>query len=673
MRSLLLILLLIAGAPLSARCGDRWHLSDSGSITWTPSDDIPHSDHVEMTGEQVSVVLYWGVGEDGAFNLNRRLVFPLLRTWPDDTHASLVTDCDYEILSDLRADGKVLPAGKVEKVEIDGLFLSWSRHGDLLLRRDIFPSTTEARVCEIYTLTNVSSRGITLSLPEIYKEKTTDPAKGVDRKVYHIAVKSDGLPPTLLYPGDSLRIACEFIGSETEDRTATGILESEYATRKAFINNAIDSALILDTPSDIIDAEFRYAKIRAAESIIKTSGGYMHAPGGEVFYAAIWANDQAEYINPFFPFLGYDIGNESALNSFRHFARFMNDEYKPLPSSIIAQGKDIWNGAGDRGDAAMIAYGASRYALALGDRSVAEELWTLIEWCLEYCRRHLNSFGVVESDCDELEGRFPAGDANLCTSCLYLDALRSASFLADELDKGKRVQRRYRREYESLADAIESYFGADVQGFHTYRYYDGNTVLRSWICLPLIVGQGLYSDGESGPFNRRRIEGTVAALLDPRLKSEDGLLTQQGSETFWDRSTLYAMRGIFNAGYSESAVSFLEQWSRRRLLGDHVPYAVEAYPEGNQRHLSAESGLYCRIVTEGMFGMRPTGFRSFELTPSLPVGWDKVSLDHIKAFGSDFSIGIACSGDGYQITVNVDGNRQKRFNLRRGETIEVRL
>lgn len=46
--------------------------------------------------------------------------------------------------------------------------------------------------------------------------------------------------------------------------------------------------------------------------------------------------------NPFFPFLGYKIGNEAAINSYRHFARFMNPEYNPIPSSIIAEGKDIW-------------------------------------------------------------------------------------------------------------------------------------------------------------------------------------------------------------------------------------------------------------------------------------------------------------------------------------------
>jgi len=98
----------------------------------------------------------------------------------------------------------------------------------------------------------------------------------------------------------------------------------------------------------------------------------------------------------------------------------MNDDYKPIPSSIIAEGTDIWNGAGDRGDAAMIAYGAARYALARGDKQEAENLWSLIEWCLEYCHRKLNKEGVVTSDSDELEGRFPAGKANLCTSYALL-------------------------------------------------------------------------------------------------------------------------------------------------------------------------------------------------------------------------------------------------------------
>lgn len=91
------------------------------------------------------------------------------------------------------------------------------------------------------------------------------------------------------------------------------------------------------------------------------------------------------------------------MNSFKHFARFMNNEWKPIPSSIVAEGLDIWNGVGDRGDAAMIAYGASRYLLARASREEAEQLWPLVTWCLEYCNHKLNKEGVVASDTDELE------------------------------------------------------------------------------------------------------------------------------------------------------------------------------------------------------------------------------------------------------------------------------
>ena len=129
----------------------------------------------------------------------------------------------------------------------------------------------------------------------------------------------------------------------------------------------------------------------------------------------------------FLHFLGDETGNKSAMNAFRLFARYMNPEYKPIPSSIIDQGDGTWHGAKDRGDMAMIAYGAGRYALAYGNIDSAKVLWPLIEWCLEYLKRKITEDGVVFSDSDELENRFPAGKANLNTSSLYYDALRICS------------------------------------------------------------------------------------------------------------------------------------------------------------------------------------------------------------------------------------------------------
>ena len=180
--------------------------------------------------------------------------------------------------------------------------------------------------------------------------------------------------------------------------------------------------------------------------------------------------------------------------------------------------------------------------------------------------------------------------------------------------------------------------------------------------MPLIVGL------------KERSEGTVRALLGPELMTDDGLLTQQGSSTFWDRSTLYALRGIYNVGQADRATELLHRYSQRRLLGDHVPYPIEAWPEGSQRHLSAESGLYCRIITEGLFGIRPTGLRSFDLTPSMPAAWKSMSLRHIRAFGSDFDITVARVADGrLRITVARPGAKPKIYRAAPGATIRVKL
>ncbi|HNW55174.1 MAG TPA: hypothetical protein PKN21_12940, partial [Bacteroidales bacterium] len=436
---------------------------------------------------------------------------------------------------------------------------------------------------------NAGEKPATIEIPQIDNILTTNPSDGVEGS-YFLRVQSGKAGVFVVQPGDSITFYLSISGAKNALDAGVADIDNELLKRDYFLQ-FLNRNLVLETPDDILNKAFAFAKIRASESIFQTKGGPLHGPGGLSYYAAIWANDQAEYINPFFPYLGYDYGIESALNAYRHFARFMNPEYKPIPSSIIAEGTDIWDGAGDRGDAAMIAYGAARFALSQGDRGIAEELWPLISWCLEYNRRKLNTEGVVASDSDELEGRFPAGDANLCTSSLYYDALISTSYLAKSLGKDKKQVSAYAKEAALLKTKIEKYFGANVMGFDTYRYYKGNDKLRAWICIPLTVNI----------FDRK--QGTIDALFSPELWTADGLASQSGDKTFWDRSTLYALRGVFAAGDTKHGLTFLHYYSNRRLLGEHVPYPVEAYPEGGQRHLSAESGLYCRVFTEGLFGI----------------------------------------------------------------------
>lgn len=654
---LLALTLAAVNAP-NAEAPSRWVIDKDGGISWAVREgDKPHDDHIEMSGRQVSLILGYATRDGGKLVVHRILIWPALRTIPNNTHGSLARDFGFEFFPKITVDGQPIGDELPEEFTLRGMLTVKSRTvSGIEVTRTIFPSTTKPAVIENCALRNTSEKAKTVEIGPLDESHHTDPANGVYGE-YILSARAVGSGTYKLEPGESIDFSIIFSGRKASDPEIALDPKAEQQARRDYVESLWDK-LVFECPDLVLEREFAFAKVRAAESIFETKGGLMHAPGGGAYYAAIWANDQAEYANPFFPFLGDATGNESALNAYRLFARYTNAEYNAIPSSIIAEAIDTWSCAGDRGDGAMVAYGAARYALASGDRKIAEELWPLIEWCLEYCRRKTNADGVVASDSDELEGRFPTGDANLCTSSLTYDALRSAAYLAESLGKPKSVTDEYSKRADLLHEAIEKHFGATVEGHNTYRYYDGNTVLRAWICIPLTMGI----------FDRK--QGTIEALFSPRLWTDDGLATEAGKETFWDRSTLYALRGVLAAGETKRGLAHLRHYSRRRLLGEHVPYPVEACPEGGQRHLSAESALYCRVITEGLFGIRPTGLRSFEITPRLPSDWDRMALRNVHAFGSVFDVVVTRRNGGLALDVRAGGTQAV---VEPGATITVRL
>jgi hypothetical protein len=662
---------------LPARAQTRWKLEADGGIRWEVEPGKAHQDHIEMSGRRVSVIVTYGVDDKGKLILSRHVVFPMLRFAPNKTrdHLALVFGDDATprvLLNRALPRSDVVTAFRQRGLmRVESLL---GRDREVSLTRTIFPSVDKPLVVERLTFNNLSDRDVTVEVEDTERVVRTSAARGV---YGGYVASSRVLEPgeRVVRPRESTTFALLISARKNSEPSPTIDVEAEERARAERVADIL-SKLQLETPDPVLNAAFAFAKIRAAESIYETKGGLMHSPGGGAYYAAIWANDQAEYANPFFAYLGDPTASESAVNSFRHFARYTNPDYKPIPSSIISEGADFWHGAKDRGDMAMIAYGAARFALAYGKRETAEELWPLVEWCLEYCRRKLDERGVVASDSDELENRFPAGRANLNTSSLYYDALKSAAMLGRELGKPPEQLARYEEQAEALREAIDKHFGANVEGFETYRYYDRKDlaghlkfgayagrpdVLRAWIATPLTVG--IYE----------RKEGTINALFSPRLWTEDGLATEAGDKTFWDRSTLYGLRGVFAAGATEKALEYLTYYSKRRLLGEHVPYAVEAYPEGNQRHLSAESALYCRVYTEGMFGLRPTGFSSFLVTPRLPEGWGFMRLKNVQAFGRVFDLSVTRAGEKLKVALLIGGKLAQSHLLKQGDTLTVEL
>ena len=653
-------LFLTTVSVLNLESQTRWNLVSDGSILWALKNGEAHTDNIEMSGRFISVIVTYGVDEKGKLVSSKQLVFPMLRTIPNDTRGNFIYTFNSDVAPLIKINNRPVNE-QITKFSLKGVLTTESiMNNDIKVIREFFPSVDKPIAVEKYTLENKSERPITVDVEDFEKNTRSHREKSV-YDIYEISAKTSGAGIYTVNPKDKLTFAVLFTGWKISEPPVKVDVEKELSQRKFFVDLMFNN-LIFTSPDQVVNRMFDFAKIRAMESIYETKGGLVHSPGGANYYAAIWANDQAEYANPFFAYAGYLTAIEAGRVSWRWFAKYMNPDYNPIPSSIIAEGTDFWNGAGDRGDQAMIAYGASRFALALGDRKVAEEIWPLIEWCIEYCKRKLNKDGVVTSDSDELEGRFPAGKANLCTSSLFYDALVSASYLGRDLKKPSRLISQYKTMAKELKNSIEQYFGAKVDGFETYRYYDGNEVLRSWICIPLTVG--IFD----------RAKGTIDALFSPQLWTNQGLLTQAGSTTFWDRSTLYGLRGVFAAGATDMGVKYLKDYSSRRLLGDHVPYAVEAWPEGNQRQLSAESALYCRVITEGIFGFRPTGLNSFTITPRIPATWNGMSLTNIIGFnGRKIDISVLRAAGKIKVDILTDGRILMSALIDNGNKLEIQL
>ena len=626
-----LFAVIAAFSAVSAELQDRWSIGSGGeSVVWNVKDDarLPHGDFLEMSGRRVSLIFGYEVSANRSLTLRRQLVWPWIRIQPNDTHGSLIWSWN-ERVPHLAVDGVRL-VETVDRVTLDGVFTAESSgpKGLRVVHR-VFPSAADPCAVETYEVSNGGTASVTVKAQDAFLREIRLGCTGR----WNLTARMTPAADVVLKPGETASWQVCYGASRADAKECACEASAQLAQRRARVRELTES-VVLETGDAVLDTMFRFAKIRAGESVFETAGGLMHGPGGGRYYAATWCNDQVEYAGPWFAFTGDPTALEASFNAYRHYMPFMGEDYAPIPSSVIAEGRDFWNGAGDRGDAAMWAYGAARFVLASGRRDWAETLRPGLRWTLEYCRRRLNEAGVVKSDRDELEGRLPAGPANLCTSTLCYDALLHAA-LVEEAFGDAESARTYRARAKELRAAIDRYFGAEIRGFRTYRYFDGCTVLRSWIGIPLCMG--IFD----------RAEDTASALFSPYLRTDNaGLLCAEGDArgVTWDRSQLYAFRGVLAAGFADRVLPDLRTYSRARLLGEHVPYAVEAWPEGGMRHLSAESALFCRVFTEGLFGLEPTGFGTFRAQGRLPSGWKKAALRNIRVDGRAFDVELTAEG-----------------------------
>lgn len=628
------------------------YLGNHNEVIWDiAKDGRCVSDHIEMSGFYVSAIVSYGNDSRGRLRLMRHLTFPSLRLQPNLTASSFSHN--------FKNDSAYIKIGREhiqeypQSVSIKGsLKITSGTDCDTVIVRELLPAVNQMAFIEIVTVHNASDHSQSYTVGADDCSKTTNAFWCVGEKITAqstvvfddmFKIEKNAECSYVLHQNESFSFYCVYYAYQSKPPCAFSV-KQEVVARRNFIDEMFNS-LQLKTPFPELDAQFSHCVLRGSESIFKTKNGLMHAPGGGNYYAALWTNDQCEYANPFFPFSGYQAGIEQSINCYTLYEKYMDKSSTPmhqkraLVTSIVAEGDGYWNGAGDRGDGEMYAYGISRFLLEMSDSKLIHRFWDNLVWCLDFALSRKNENGVIASDSDELENRFESGRANLFTSCITYDALGNAALLAGIIGDTEH-QSLWTEERILLKAAIECYFGSTVEGFDTYRYYEGNQDLRSWICMPLTVG--IFD----------RAEETIKAMFSPKLYHNGMMKSTSASNTTWDRSLLFALRGTFLAGYTDKGIEETVRYCKNRLLGSHCPYPFEAYPEGNRAHLAAESLLFARIITEGLFGLKAVGLNKLRIQPRINKECSEIALKNIRLFGKCFDI----TANQRCIIINYNGN-----------------
>ena len=629
---------------------------------------LPACDHIEMSGYYSSHIISYAVEENNRLLLEKHLAFPNLRMKPNITSSTYSVNLEEDAI--IKINGERLKAEYAEEIGIKGnlRILSDTKRG-AKITRTYYPAVSEPALIEEIKLENISGSDMVFEISTQPDNKQyAERKRTVDGSVYVAFFgnadrsgnfKMDAISPVEITAKDKESVIFYFVFSACKANENISLNAKEQIELRQNFTQAMFSKVRFISPDNNINSEFSHTALRGAESLFNTPMGLVHSPGGGVYYAAIWTNDQVEYSAPFFAYLGYEPAIDATKNAINLFTKQIdfNNFKKGVPCSIASGGEYIWDLAGDRGDALMLASGALRFALTLGDIEYAKEIQKMVSYAIDFSNKRMGKDGVISSTCDELEGRFHSGTYNLFTNCLFYDTLLSASYLFKDLG----IENDYNEQAEKLKENINKYFSAEIDGYDAYKYFKHNKALRSWICVPLTVD--IFD----------KTDGVTDAVYGAELYSGGRLKTQEKKATSWDRALAFALRGTFRAGKTEKSIEILKEFTDARLLGNHSPYMEEAFPEGNRRQLSAESVLYSRIMFEGIFGYRPTGLTSFTLKPSMPSAWDKVKMTKLSLCGRLIDIEISkkdkltvtvFEGEKLLKTFEIDNNTEIKFDFK---------
>src|SRR5689334_22972323 len=226
---------------------DRWSIEPDGSIEWRPEGRLPHNDHIEMSGEKISLWIQYGVDTAGKLNLDRSFVFPSFRLLPQRTVSSMMYSVADGDLPRFLINDRLLKSGtynaavqtdqpeKVTSIRHRGIMEVSSligRDKSIKLVRTLFPSVTRPMAIEKWVFINTGKQPAKVEME--YLSRETKPAAERSTPVQHsffISTVNEGIKN--LQPGDSVAFAIVYQAVDVNNPFSKANVEDELASRKS--------------------------------------------------------------------------------------------------------------------------------------------------------------------------------------------------------------------------------------------------------------------------------------------------------------------------------------------------------------------------------------------------------------------------------------------------------
>jgi hypothetical protein len=200
---------------------NRWSLGKVLFWDLRSESHLPHRDRVEMSGRQISVVIHYGADEKKRLILEREIIWPRLRVFPNDTFGSLGRFFDNSMRALFQVDGALDLEEKLVKVEFDGLLrLITELPPGIEVVRTLFPSENHGALIENFTVTNQTERSLLLKVTFPEYEEETLPGVGV-YAIYRIKGRLDRTDSIFLHARETAAFSIYWTGDSVEEPIPT--------------------------------------------------------------------------------------------------------------------------------------------------------------------------------------------------------------------------------------------------------------------------------------------------------------------------------------------------------------------------------------------------------------------------------------------------------------------